>query len=114
MWWSRARLQPSGLNSPHRRSPCPPATAQVSLGAPEPPRFSVPQLLPFSPLFCLNLLLPFAAVSSSLLFSFLSVSPVLAPFEAICVNGIGRVFGCFCPSGFLEVIESKAIQFIVL
>ncbi|XP_025920758.1 histone acetyltransferase p300 isoform X3 [Apteryx rowi] len=31
MWWSRARLQPSGLNSPHRRSPCPPATAQMGM-----------------------------------------------------------------------------------
>lgn len=114
MWWSRARLQPSGLNSLHRRSPCLPATAQVSFGAPNPPHFSVPQVLPFSPLFCLNLPLPLAAVRSSLPFSFPSVPPVLAPFEAICVGGMERVFGCFCLSVFLEVIESKAVQFIVL
>lgn len=108
MWWSRARLQPSGLNSPHRRSPSPPATAQVSLGGLGPPHLSVPELLPFSPLFCLNLFFPFAAVSSCLLSSSLSVSPVFAAFEPIGVNGIGRVFGCFCPFILLEVIENQS------
>lgn len=50
MWWSRARLQPSGLNSPRRRSPCPPATAQVSLGGPGLGLLSLPFLSYFSPL----------------------------------------------------------------
>lgn len=92
MWWSRARLQPSGLNSPHRRSPCPPATAQVSLRGPSPHPLTAPAvypelffLSPFPLTFSFTSSLPAPPFTLSS-FPFPSTFPPCTPF--LCISSV--------------------------